>query len=389
MNFLEKYALSCNLKATKPYLRDSYYPILYKKFIAIDTSSSDAQFKYDHWQKIINILSSSLNQHKIYILQIGNPDDPSLQGVHRINGTANYNQTSFIVKKSELIVSSNSLGLHIASAVNAPSISLVKSKEHTSLYPFWKDNSDFLYGKKDKIFNNKLINTITPETVAQKIAEKLGLNIHFPFETIFIGEKYCDGMEFVETVPDQSVDLTKLGAKSIIYRMDLLFSEKNLIDQLQQGKCTIVTNKKINLKIIEELKDKINEIVYVVESDNDDKEFCEACQNFGISLILISSLSEKDTNAKKIIYMDLGNILRQPSHFDTKKKVKSVTSLKKCAYLSNKYTLSLGKTYNSEASWRDGNSVKGKFSLQDVSDNSVFWKNSDTHWILKKLDLKK
>lgn len=384
MNFLEKYALSCNLKATKPYLRDAYYPILYRDFIVIDTSFSDAQFKYDHWQKVVNIISASLNKRQIYILQMGNPDDSQLQGVHRVNGTANYNQTSFIVKKSNLVVSSNSLGLHVASAVNTPSISLIKSKEHCAFYPFWKENSDFLYGEKDKIFNNKLINTIKPEEVAQKIAEKFNLQLHFPFETIFIGEKYRDGMEFVESIPDQAVNLKGLGTQTIIYRMDLLFNEEHLTEQLQQGNCTIVTNKRINLKIIEEFKEKINEIVYVVEENNDDKEFCEICQNFGISLILISSLSEKATDAKKIIYMDLGNILRQPSHFDTKKSIKKITSLKRCVYLSNKYTLSAGKTYNSEAGWKENSAVEGKFSIQDISDNSIFWKNSDTHWILKK-----
>ena len=389
MNILEKYALSCNLKATKPYLRDAYYPILYKDFILIDSSFSEAQFKYDHWQKVINIISQSLNEQQIYILQTGNPDDPQLEGVHRINGTANYNQTSFVVKKSKLVVSSNSFALHTAAATKTPSISLVKSKEHSALYPFWKDNSSFLYGEKDKIFNNKLINTIKPEVVARKIIEKLNLNLNFPFETVFIGEKNRDGVEFVESIPDQAVNLSSLGAKTIIYRMDLFFSEKHLLDQLQQGNCTIVTNKKINFKIIEEFKEKINEIVYLIEEKNDDKEFCESCQNLGISLILISSLSEKDTNAKKIIYMELGNILRQPSHFDTKKGVKKLTSLKNCVYLSNKYTLSNGKTYNSEAAWKESSPVNGKFSMQHINDSSIFWKNSDTHWILKKLDLKK
>ena len=130
-------------------------------------------------------------------------------------------------------------------------------------------------------------------------------------------------------------------------------------------------------------------MVYIVEKDNDDKEFCEACQNFGISLILISSLSEKETDAKKITYMELGNILRQPSHFDTKKKIKKLCNLYKCTYLSNKYTLSKAKTYNSEASWQKNTPVNGKFSMENLIDTKVFWKNLDTHWILKKLDLKK
>ena len=201
MNILEKYALSCNLKATKPYLRDAYYPILYKDFILIDSSFSEAQFKYDHWQKVINIISQSLNEQQIYILQTGNPDDPQLEGVHRINGTANYNQTSFVVKKSKLVVSSNSFALHTAAATKTPSISLVKSKEHSALYPFWKDNSSFLYGEKDKIFNNKLINTIKPEVVARKIIEKLNLNLNFPFETVFIGEKIAMAWSLLSLFP--------------------------------------------------------------------------------------------------------------------------------------------------------------------------------------------
>ena len=46
------------------------------------------------------------------------------------------------------------------------------------------------------------------------------------FETIHIGKKFVDGQEFVETLPDQSVNIESMNIKSIMFRMDLLFDEK-------------------------------------------------------------------------------------------------------------------------------------------------------------------
>jgi|TARA_R110000824_G_scaffold400171_2_gene607131 hypothetical protein len=391
MNFLENYALSCNLKVDKPKIRDSYYPILYDNYIVIDSSSVDPLFVYEHWQKVLNLISEPLRKKGIYTLQIGPPDSPRLENIHRTNGTTTYNQISYVLKKSKLLVSGNSFSLHVATSLGLRSISLVRNREASPFSPYWNENCDSLTGCKDDAFDGRPINQIKPEDVAKSICSFFNIDLDFPFKTIYIGEKNKDGMEFVESIPNQSVNLTSMGVSSIIFRMDLIYDESYLSKQLEQGKCTIVTNRRINFKILENFKSNINEIVYMVQKTNDDEEFCRFCINLGVSVILISELSVKETNHKKMIYMDIGNILPQNPHTKTKKKISALCDLKKCVYLSNKYTLSNGKIYTSEASWLSNTEAQSKKSVQNIYlKDDKFWKNLDTYWILEKcIDLKK
>ena len=81
--------------------------------------------------------------------------------------------------------------------------------------------------------------------------------------------------------------------------------------------------------------------------------------------------------------MEIGNILRQPSHFKTKKKISKISDLNKCVYLSNKYTLSSGKVFSSESAWKKSIPSDGKFNLRPVIDDQLFWENLDTFWILE------
>ena len=385
MNFLENYALSCNLKVDKPTIWSAYYPVLYDNYIVVDTSSVDPLFVYEHWQKIINLIQPSLSKKGIYILQVGPPDSPKLENVHRTNGTATYNQISYILDKSKLLISGNSFSLHVAASAALKSISLVRNFEAVPFSPYWEEGCESFIGHEDKSFNGRPINQIKPEDVAKSICEFFGCDFDFPFETIYIGEKNKDGMEFLETIPNQAVNLTSMGVSSIIFRMDLVYDEAYLHQQLQQGECTIVTNKRINFRLLKKFKNKINEVVYVVQQSNDDEKFCSFCRNLGITVILVSRLSKKEINHKKMIYMEIGNILPQPSHIKTRKKISNISDLKKCVYLSNKYTLSKGKIYISEAAWLNSAPAESKKDAQEIyMKDKEFWKNLDTYWILEK-----
>jgi hypothetical protein len=369
----------------KPTIRDSYYPVLYDNYIIFDTSSVDPLFVYEHWQKVITLICDPLRKKGIYILQVGPPDSPKLENIHRTNGTATYNQISYVLKKSKLLVSGNSFSLHLANSLDVNTISLTRNPESAPFSPYNDKSHASFVGEKDTIFNGRHINQIKPEEVAKSICKLLDCDFSFPFKTVYIGEKNKDGIEFVESVPDQSVNLSSLGVSSIIFRMDLEYNEDNLIKQLNQGKCTIVTNKRINFEILKNYKNNISEIVYSVQEPNDDEEFCLFCIKMGISVILISDLPTREINRKKMIYMEVGNILPSRSHLKTKKKMSNLCDLKKCVYLSNKYTLSKGKIYTSEASWNFKEEARSKKSVQNIypKDNK-FWKNLDTYWILEK-----
>lgn len=385
MNFLENYALSCNLKVDKPTIRDTYYPVLYDNYIVIDTSTVDPLFAYEHWQKVVTLVAEALSKKGIFIIQVGAPDNPSLEHVHRTNGTANYNQISFILKNSKLLVSGNSLSLHIANSLELNTISLARNFASIPFSPYKEKSYKRFVGKNDDNFKGRPVNQINPEDVARAICNFCKVELDFPFETVYIGEKNKDGCEFVETVPDQSVNVQSMGISSIIFRMDLRYNEENLIKQLEISKCTIATNKRINFNILKKFKNNVSEIVYIIEKENDDEEFCRFCINLGIPVILVSDLSQKEINHKKMIYMEIGKILQRKSHFDTKKKISKIANLNQCVYLSNKYTLSNGKIFTSETAWTSQQEAQSKKSVQKIyPQEKMFWKNIETYWILKK-----
>ena len=93
-----------------------------------------------------------------------------------------------------------------------------------------------------------------------------------------------------------------MNIKSIMFRMDLLFDEKKLEEQLRIGNVNIITNKAIDLEILKQYRKNIPQLVYVVEED-DDHKFAESVKNLGISLFLFSRMDSKQLNKKKINYL--------------------------------------------------------------------------------------
>jgi hypothetical protein len=95
--------------------------------------------------------------------------------------------------------------------------------------------------------------------------------------------------------------------------MDLDYNVQNLFNQLQQGKCVVVTNKPIDIELLRNFKQNIKEFVYVIEEKHD-PQFCKEVQHLGVPITLISYLDEDKINKCKLDYMDTSNIHQQTLH---------------------------------------------------------------------------
>ena len=99
-------------------------------------------------------------------------------------------------------------------------------------------------------------------------------------------------LKTVENIPNQVVDPKQLGRESIIMRMDLLFNESVLAQQLQQSPCTIVTNKPIDTNLIRHFSKGIREVIYFIEED-DNPEFAEFFRRIWDRLLSVIPLVQR------------------------------------------------------------------------------------------------
>ena len=103
-----------------------------------------------------------------------------------------------------------------------------------------------------------------------------------------------------------------------------------------------------------------------------------------IKLILVTSLMEEALNAKKLLYMELGNIIPQIEEKDIK-KIKKLKSEKDLFYRTSKFTLSKGNVFFSEKDWKLGSFSPEKTAFQRLSSLNDFEQNLDSSWIIKKV----
>lgn len=377
MRLIENYALNCGLKIDKPFVHPHFFPISNDNYITIDVSHPNDAHRYKHWQKVLDLVAPFLVQKDIEIVQIGNPQDSVLHGVKRANNGATINQTAYLIKHSKLLITNDNFSFECASANQVP---CVCAQDHNRYGKFsWSSSAKAIYPKK-----SQNIDDILPEDIANEILSKLKINKKLKFKTLHIGFKFIDGQEFVESIPDQAVDLKSLNINNIIYRMDLLHNEEKLIEQLQNGKVSLVTDKEVDLNLMARYKDNISELVYLIKQDNDNFAFCERVKKLGIKLLLVSGLMESELSEKKLIYMDIGNIIPQLEEKDLQKH-KELQKHKDLFYRTCKFTLSQGNVFFSDNDWKSGSFSPEKTAFQRLSSLKDFGQNLNSTWIIKKV----
>ena len=99
--------------------------------------------------------------------------------------------------------------------------------------------------------NPKTINEINPDDIAGAVLNLLGIKYDKKFKTIKKGVHY--NAPIIQLVPDCLINVSQLGVDSVIVRMDLNHNEQALAEQLKVSKCSVVTEKPINLELLKHL----------------------------------------------------------------------------------------------------------------------------------------
>ena len=388
MHILDCYSLNCGLKIKEPFLMEKFFPLDVDKYITIDNFAQFPSREYDYWADVVRGLSAILSQNGISILQVGNCDSP-LANTYDLRGQASIAQSAYIIKGSMLHLTVDGFSQHLANKYGVNLVCLYSDSPPENSGPFDHNADKCKLLKPELEVNNysysaeedpKTINSIKPEDVINSVCELLDLGNSYAFKTKTIGTDY--NAKSVEFVPKgNAIDTASLSIDSLIVRMDLAFDEQVLHQQLLHSKCSIITDKPINLNLLKTFRSRISQFVYLV-GDNDSKQYVESIFSSGIQCLLMSEKSGEELEALKFKYLDFGKIHdRSP-----KKKPEDLEDTKNLFYRSNKYIIYEGRVYYSVAGIRAQNPVDmvGSDMFQKVIDHEDFWRDRENFYIVEK-----
>ena len=393
MHIVETYALSSGSKISKPFVYTKYAPLPFEDYITIQASGKAQSREYDYWQEVIDSIKPTLDKAGISIVQVGGKEEPAIVGALPLNGQTDLGQLAYVISRAKLHLGVDSCGIHIASSFDIPIVAIYGNSPPSCCGPFFGDKEkqscitpfdyETIYPSYSNTEENKLINTLKPEEIAAETLRLLGLKREgASFTTALRGPNYPHGN--IQCIPDTVTSFSEGSVNNMIMRMDLVFDQDVLVNQLRKSKCSIVTRKPISADIFDKLKANVTEVVYVLD-ENHDPSFVESLKSFGVAYTLFAEMTEEEIQAIKMYYMEFG-LIQQKKNPNPKdiEKLKSFGP-ENLFYRSKKFFVSKGKIFPSVAAWEEDLEVEGaRVRTLPVIDKKSFWNELEDYYILKK-----
>ena len=394
MNLQELYSISVGQTISKPHISEKYYPLPFNNYITIQPWSKPVK-NYDYYVEVLSLLNPILEKNNIKIIQLGAANEPALPFCHQTQGTTNFGQLAYLIKNSKLHFGADSIGQHLAGHFDIPLVDLVVNNYKKVVQPYFgnKDKQIILEpirpeGHKPNFVldgeNPKSINSVCPIKIVESVLSLLNIPYKSEYKTLQIGCNY--NSKIIEMLPDNAINIQNLNLNNIIIRMDYLFNEQVLFQQLNICKCTILTDKPINPQLLTAAKNQITEIIYNIKSAPD-INFLKTLMNLKIPFRMISYLPDEILNTYKLDLLDIpGFIIKQsanmPQNFD-------INNINKYAVKSSKLLLARGKIFPSYYHFNLGQDIPSfdcpPMNLTDNNNLNQFFLDSDWLYYLEKI----
>ena len=385
MHLIDRYALSCGVSVDKPFIDEAYFPISYDKYIVFQTSGKGNSRQYDYWSKVFSYIREYSNEYKI--VHVGLSSDQNVIGCDLdLRGKTNIRNLAYLIKNSQLYLGVDSLSAHLAGFYDKKIVALYSYCYAQNCYPVWgeKNNKSLLevdwlvHGKPcfSLTDEKKKINTFKPERIAKAVLDHLGIaNDLDKVETISIGSLYHQPT--IEIVPDSLPKNEIIKDKICNIRMDYVFNQENLLKIAQHCNLNIITDREIDLNVLNRLKERIFGFTFIVDLKTNVK-YVEDLKSLGIKLSLITQ-SDKDWSVLSERFFDFG---LEKEEIIKKSDVKNIDKInEKCIFTSEKVILSRGKVYSNKLFWEKDMPKFEKHA--SVIDHPSFWEESEHFHIIK------
>lgn len=391
MRLLDTYSLYCGAKIDKPFIYETYFPLLTEKYITFQAETPYDSRNYAYWQDVIDMILPHLNKMGISILQLGLAKEVPYQRVINLLGQTSYHQLAYIVRRSMLHFGPDSFGVHLASHFDIPVTSLYSISMPEVAGPhFGSPEKHILFKGYERVGthkpsyspneNPKSINTIKPEEVSNAILSLLKIEDRVPIATVYSGNRYSN--RIVREIIPNSQHVLPQPEQPVEIRCDLFFDEGLLVHHLNYWqKAIIITDKPINIELLKKFKPHIAAVAYSI-GENDNPDFVKNIINAGIQIAVTSRLSAEQVQAKKIKYYQYGtiNMIPIPALSEELKKETDKLYFRSCKLVSSN-----GQFFPSIAHWQAGTYLSNDFEYHKVIDSPLFWQDLEFFTIVKKI----
>ncbi len=382
MKIIEHYATKAGvvLPAEPAPFPVNYHALPVKRFITLSAKTGQSAKDYPNWQEVVKWLYPVLIQHGIYIVQLGEAGEASIQGtVNKLGLT--FRESSFLVQNADLHLSGDSVFVHFAGSVKTPVVALYGSTLPEVTGPYYKGEfhaisarTDLPSYKADEA--DPQIAYITPETVVNKVFEVLGLKERVNVESIEFGPAY--NQKQISFIPDFMPDAQMMATIRLVIRLDIVHNENVAAEVLKHRKqpCMIVADKPLTKDFLQFCKGKVATIT----------------QKFGEGYDIQSLIDLKESgNPYQLVWMGdkdrLGDIRFELLDVDmvyTPVKPKRSDKITKESYFkTNQAFLGRGKHYPTLWHYRHAQEQPGQ--VGDAIESDEFWESSDAYFFFKQV----
>jgi ADP-heptose:LPS heptosyltransferase len=201
MNFVESLSLCAGLKYSKPFIEESFFPVVPEKYVTFCTENHQSK-QWDHFQEYLNIITPILKKNGISVVEIGDNEVKLNASIISLKGATGPNHWSYVIRNSLLHVGPENFISQLASFHNTPFIAFFSNTSSEYSAPIWSDKKNQILIKADLKFDKpsflaseriKTINNIPAEEVAQKTLDALNIKNDFnKYEIFSIGSHLVD-----------------------------------------------------------------------------------------------------------------------------------------------------------------------------------------------------
>lgn len=378
MHLVEAYSSATRLRIAPMEIETHSFPLPFKdKYALIITSTGAPAKNYAYWKIVTEWLKPALNKAGYRLVQGGGEKDERIGADFDACGRTSTLQYFDLIKNASLLVCGDTSAVHVAGHFDVPFVSLYSISPPAVSRAYFgnqylqkylvPENYKPTYNPNE---NPAAINSIEPERVVGGACSLL--KIESPrFKTLHAGRAYP--LHILEVVPNVVLRPEAFPNQILNIRYDKGGVEKAVYDQLSMRKCSVTTDKPLNIEALKALKQNIDFVSYEI-TENHSSEFATALMREQIQFRLVSKLSEEKLGPIKLDYFDIGIIGKIDESFSAPKEWVSAK------FRTNRRIFSGGKIYLSYAHAALDKSVDSVDKNEDtVIDARHFWADRELY----------
>lgn len=353
MNISQKISIELGAQTSCPVIDTFFMPLKNDKYIIIDGRSKYDFGVYDYFNDVVDLIYPKLKYLGIDVFYFCNENMQKIS-CDRCFINLNKKQEAYLISKAKLVVGCENYFLYLAASLGVYSIGLYSVYSPQNTQPFWnKDKQIVLESHREGNLPSygtlretpKTVNFISPFEVAKNVLNTLNIeNDLHKYELAYLGENYKQ--KIVEIVPDFTSDERFLVGASVNLRLDYVNYLSGAVLQywLSNRRANIITDKDINIAILEKFRQNIISITITV-SDHISEAFLQQCKQKGFAVKLFCNNSEK-LKSYRFKFLDW-QIYKD---YNEEKKLKNYPLIASSSkFVSSKVIFSKGNQYSCRA----------------------------------------